>query len=493
MKRAWYSLIFVLLVVLLTQSCQKDDPITDQNAYLSFSTDTVYFDTVLTTLGSVTHLFKIYNTHDQPINISKLYLASGSASFFRLNVDGNKGDNHSDILLPANDSIYVFTEVTIDPLNENNPMLVKDSVICVTNGNEQNVKLIAYGQDVVLYRSELIQTETWTNEKPYLILYGVALDSNEVLSIEPGTQIFLHNNASLEIRGRLDAIGTLEEPIIFSGDRFDDRYAEAAGQWGAIAISPSSTGSVLEYVIIKNAIAGLQVGFPSNDSRSQIELRNCMIYNCAALGIYAFGADINAYNTIVADCGQVALLFQMGGTYNFYHCTINNISAYYPGSVKNDYNGGRINPSLFFRNYYDWYEFNNDYQVVPLKYTRDANINFYNSIVYGVLKQEVAYDSVSDASLDYLFDHCLLKNPEDSLDYENPEHFAKVMLNLDPQFVNDSLTNGEYNFQLMTESPAIDSGNASAIQGIQQLEMDFNGYLRLSDGMPDLGAFEYNE
>lgn len=490
-KVSIYITVVISTIVLL--ACQKDDPVTDQSTYLYFSTDTVYFDTVLTTLGSVTQRFKVYNIHDQPINISKLYLANGSSSFFRLNVDGSQGHSHTDILIPANDSIYIFTEVTIDPLNERNPLLVKDSILFLTNNNLQNVKLIAYGQDVNLFTAEVIETQTWTSEKPYLILYGVAVDSGEVLTIEPGTRIFMHNNASLDIRGRIEALGTLEKPIVFSGDRFDDRYEESAGQWGAVGIANGSTGNVMEHVIIKNSIAGLQVGTPERDGYSQIELRNCMITNSAAVGIYAFGASIDAYNSVIADCGQVAVLLQMGGTYNFYHCTINNISAFYPGSVRNDYRSGRVNPSLFFRNYYNYAELNDDYQVVPATFTSDLKVNFYNSIVYGVLDQEIAYDSIAQADLDYHFSHCLLKIPDDSLDYDNPEHFTSTWINNDPHFANDSITKGVYDFRLKTGSPAIDSGNFDIVLNNPLLQMDFNGVSRMTDGMPDLGAFEFDE
>jgi hypothetical protein len=493
MKFILNSLLFNLLAGLLLFSCQKDDPVTSENAHLSFSSDTVYFDTVLTSLGSITRQLKIYNVHDRPINISKLYLASGSSSFFRLNVDGTKGSTHSNILIPANDSIYVFTEVTIDPLNENNPLLVKDSIICITNGNQQDVKLIAYGQDIKLFRNELIKTQTWTSEKPYLILVGAALDSNEVLTIEAGTRIFMHNGASLEIRGRLEAKGSLDEPVIFSGSRFDERYENAAGQWGAIAFVNGSRENTLEYVNIRNAIAGIQVGLYYDETASQIELRNCVISNCSSVGIRGFGADIDAYNTIIADCGQLALLFQMGGNYNFYHCTINNISDYYSGTGLSGYRSGRVNPTLFFSNYFNWFGLNNDYQVEAVTYSGDIRVNFYNSIVYGVHDTEVDYDSISTAGLNYLFDHCLLKNLSDSLDYDNPDNFVKLILNEDPLFRNDSLTHGDYDFQLNAGSPAIDSGNAVSIQGILQLVNDFNGDSRMSDGMPDLGAFEFNE
>jgi hypothetical protein len=482
----------VFVTFLLMIGCQKDELLTNKGAKLSFSTDTVYFDTVLTTLGSTTQLFKIYNPYDQPIEIQELYIAGGSSSFFRLNVDGTKGNRHTNILIPRKDSLYVFAEVTIDPHDANNPLLIKDSIIFRTNNNLQDVKLIAYGQDVVIFNRQLLKTQTWTNEKPYLIIYGAAIDEDEVLTIEPGTHIFMHNFASLEVRGKLNAIGTLDEPIVFSGDRFDGRYEQSAGQWGAIGIDSTSRGSVLEHVIIKNSIVGIQVGYPKENSHSQVELRNCMITNCAAYGIYAFGADILASNTIIADCAQIAILCLMGGNYDFYHCTISNVSGYYPGYYQGGYKA-RATPSLFFRNYFDWYDFDEDYRVIEVQPARDLNLNFYNSILFGTLTQEIVYDSIAAVQTNYKFDHCLIKNHKDSLDYANQERFISIILNEDPSFVNDSIVNGDYDFVLADSSKAIDAGDLELVKDVARLEFDYNGNSRIDDGAPDLGAYEYQK
>ncbi|MBN1599011.1 MAG: hypothetical protein JW894_12020 [Bacteroidales bacterium] len=476
-------------MIIALVSCRKDEFITESGATLKFSTDTVYFDTILSTLGSVTKRFKVYNTHDQSIRIQELYLAGGNSSHYRLNVDGAMGNSFSNIEIRSSDSIYVFVEVTIDPTGHNSPMVIEDSVVFMTNGSLQDVNLIAYGQDVNIFNNEIIESQTWTKEKPYLILNNVAIDSFEVLTIEPGTHIFIHNYASLLVWGQVEAIGTLEEPIVFMGDRFDFPYDQAAGQWGTIYIAPKSTGSVFEYVIIKNSNAGMQVGYPNQDYMPSVEIRNCMILNAASYGIFAFRADIKAYNTIIADCGLVALGLFLGGNYDFYHCSISNIGAYYPSVVAGDYKS-RSTPSLYFSNNLDWYELDDDFWVTDVTYSEDLNLNFYNSILYGTKDQEILYDSITDVAFNYYFDHCLIKNHEDSLDYDDPEHFNKIILNIDPAFINDSISLDDYNFELNTMSPAIDSGSINLIQGIPSLDLDFKGNSRTADGMPDLGAFE---
>ncbi len=488
----------LLITACFILACNDEKLLTEGSATLQFSADTVYFDTILATLGSVTQRFKIYNVHDRPIQISDLYLAKGTSSPYRLNVDGEQGASHSNIIIPADDSIYVFVEVTIDPQDSDSPLIVKDSVICITNGNFQDVKLIAYGQDVHLFRNEIIKTQTWNSEKPYLIVNNVAIDSMEVLNIEPGTVVYLHNNSSLFVWGRLEARGTLEEPILFTSARFDEYYELSAGQWGTIYIHPRSTGNMLEYVTIRNANAGLQVGYPDEKTKSSIELRNCMILNSASFGIYSFGGNITAYNTIIADCGMSALGLFMGGEYNFYHCTISNVSAYYPGYYRGGYKS-RSHPTLWLRNYFDWAILDDHYRVIGDTLMRDLNLNMANSIVYGVLQQEIVKEERSSAGFNYYFNHCLIKNIDsfdyddpDSLDYDDPEHFNAIVLNENPNFINDSIAIGDYDFQLDTLSPAKDSGDIQIIQRIPLLEFDYLGNSR-ADGYPDLGAYERNE
>ena len=64
-----YIILIITLLLLAGQSCRKNNPISDDpNKELSFSTDTILFDTVFTTLGSTTHQLRIYNTHKEDLN-----------------------------------------------------------------------------------------------------------------------------------------------------------------------------------------------------------------------------------------------------------------------------------------------------------------------------------------------------------------------------------------------------------------------------------------
>lgn len=91
-----YLLVLSALTFLLT-FCREDDLTTNPSDKLSFSADTLGFDTVFTTVGSTTQGFLIFNSHKNRINISSARLAGGSSSPFRMNIDGMSGKELSNI------------------------------------------------------------------------------------------------------------------------------------------------------------------------------------------------------------------------------------------------------------------------------------------------------------------------------------------------------------------------------------------------------------
>jgi hypothetical protein len=146
---------FFLLFLASLSSCKKDK--FDTNSGISFSTDTLLFDTIFTTLGSTTKSIIVRNTQKQSIKISNIKLAGGATSSYRINVDGDAGINFNDIEIPAKDSIYVFAEVTVNPNASNLPFIIEDSIQFTTNGKLQQVQLNAYGQNAHFFNADSVK------------------------------------------------------------------------------------------------------------------------------------------------------------------------------------------------------------------------------------------------------------------------------------------------------------------------------------------------
>ena len=112
MKRITAPLLIICTLLLnLLAGCDGLDEnySTNPNHRLSFSTDTLSFDTVFTTIGSATKQFMVYNKNSEPLNIERIILASPATSGFRINVDGRKGDNFDNVRIAAKDSLCIFS------------------------------------------------------------------------------------------------------------------------------------------------------------------------------------------------------------------------------------------------------------------------------------------------------------------------------------------------------------------------------------------------
>ncbi len=460
-----YFFPIVLLVVCISLlSCKKESFITNKEAIINLSVDTVRFDTVFASVGSVTQLFKIFNENNQKLKLSLVKLMGGNNSAYRINVDGISASEVSDVELAANDSIYVFVTVTIDPTADNIPFIVQDSILISYNGNDRFVQLEAYGQNAKFIRSQLITgNTTWTKELPYVILGGVQIDTNALLSIEAGTRIYLHADAPFIIDGTLQALGTKSDSITFLGDRLDIDYRDLPASWPGIYFRTNSKNNLLRYAIIKNAFQGIVADQPSPNASPKVQLEECIIDNIYDAGVAGLNSSIKAINCLITNCG-INLLLAKGGDYEFTHCTVASYSNIFILHK---------NPVLFVNN---WDSVNN--QI----FTYDLNAIFRNNIFWGengTVDDEVIISRKGNNPFTVLLDHNLYKAKTDPSDAS----LNNNLKNENPQFDSIEVSKMYYDFHIgQKASPAVNMGVLAGVA------FDLDGKPR--DGQPDLGSYE---
>jgi hypothetical protein len=457
--------ILPVFIIYLFFSCDEEQFYEQSNAKLRFSADTVIFDTVFTTIGSSTQKLIVKNPYSKSLKISTIQLAGGESSSYRINIDGHSGYSLNNIELRPKDSLYIFIEVNIDPTNNNQPLVVKDSIQFYTNENYQDVKLVAWGQDVHILNSKIIETETWINDKPYLIYNYLFVDTNSTLTIEPGVKLHFHNGSRMFVAGTLIANGTFENPIVFEGDRLEDIYEDIPGQWDGIWLLPGSKDHVFEFSEIRNAIIGIQVDTLANLDKPTLFLANCKIENMTSAGLFAQGSTVEAYNTLIANCGQFAAALTIGGSYEFYHCTFANYWGY----------STRKTPSILLNNYY----------IDIYGSTQVRNLNkalFGNCIIYGNKESEIVLDKNLSGEFNFKFDHSLIKVSAD-FSTNDPIFFENVIKNENPTFKDPY----KYDYELDTLSIAKDAGK---VEFGLRFPLDIKLDNRTTDAGPDLGAFE---
>ena len=479
MKKLAAPLLILFFIVLNLLSCDGLDEnySNNPNHRLSFSVDTLSFDTVFTTIGSATNEFMIYNRNDQPLLISEIMLASGEETGFRINVDGRKGDHFQNVRIQADDSLYVFVEVTVNPNASNQPLLVDDSIIFTTNGVKQSVRLEAYGQNVNLYKNGLILTQDthFTAERPYLIYDSLVISPNITLNIDPGVTFYMHDTAKVITYGTLLAKGTRENPIVFRGDRLDFilndilPYDRTPSQWGGIFFRPESYHNIMDNVIVRNGKTGLTFEKSSPDE-SKLKLSNSQITNMGEHLFSARNCKIEVTNTELTNAGGGVVVL-IGGNYCFVHCTLANFMTLEK----------RTTPCLTMAN-------NANEEAYPLKATFD------NCIIDGsfdagkeAYKGELNLSVDGAASFEYLFNHCVIKT-----NGSNNDHFKEVLFtNTSPSYRLKGGEKNKYRFDFRPDSLTTLGVGKADIFVTQQYPVDRYGINRLTNDGPDIGAYEF--
>jgi len=488
-RRTIHSFLIVIGLVILIASCQKDDDIATNPSYkLSFSTDTIIFDTVFTTIGSTIRSLKVYNRNDKKINISKIYLAEGNSSQYQINVDGTPVISTEDIEIAANDSMFIFIRVNVDPTDEFAPFVLSDSLLFETNGNLQDVNLVAWGQNAdyflgdryiegLSYPYTIIAREgtdtVWEDDKAKVIYGWAVVDSAASLTIGPGCNIHFHQNSGLWVYkgGSIHVNGEKDSLVTFQGDRLEYEFRDTPGQWDRIWINESNTNSEFNYAVIKNGYIGIQAETLSEVGTNQLELNNTRIENMTLWGLFTVAYKIRSTNSVFANCAERTLFISVGGDYDFRHCTFAN---YWNYTVRQD-------PSFVLSNNLIVYDANGN-EITYIGHLQNAY--FGNCLVYGSNSEELLYSENDQVNFNYDFDHCILKTEMDISD----QQYINCLKNEDPLFVDYTVNN----YRLDTLSPAIDIGSLEVINSSEfELDFDLDGNSRISDNGPDLGAYEF--
>ncbi|WP_291129655.1 hypothetical protein [Flavobacterium sp. UBA7682] len=490
-------ILFIVGLAISVSSCREDFQFEASTGNLTFSKDTVYLDTVFTDIGSSTYTLKVYNKSDKDIKIPTIQLGKGQASKYRMTVDGMVGENNRifhDVELLAKDSLYIFIEVTTDVASANpTDFLYTDQIQFDSGDNFQKVELVTLIQDAYfLYPKRFSDgtTETlnidgidepvygffldendpvngneyiWGNDKPYVVYGYAAVPSGKTLNIQPGARIHFHDSSGVIVGNgaSFKAIGTLENKIIFEGDRLEPGFADVPGQWETIWLTAGSTNNEIDHVIIKNSIVGLNID--SNDGNF-MTIKNTQIYNSSLVGIYAKTAKIQGENIVVNYGGVAALACTLGGSYDFKHCTFNN-----------NWSSSR-QVAVLLNNYYEEENGNN----VAFDLTQ---ADFKNCIIYGSNTYELKLDPDTSEDFNYSFTKCLIKfgTTTDTLYswiFDNPE----IKRNGNPKFLD--IQNNQLNIGDDSDARGFGDnvGVANDILGIPRIT---------TNGLYDLGAYQH--
>jgi len=457
--------IYIFSCCFIFSSCNKDSFIDSPDATISTSTDIVKFDTVFTSIGSITQSFKINNTNNQKLLFSSIHLAGGDTSSFKININGQPASHVNNVELAANDSLYVFVTVRIDPNLSGLPFIVKDSIEINYNGNKSFVRLEAYGQNANFLRDGVIREDrTWTNNLPYVILGSLQVDTGVTLTIDSGCKIYSHANAPILVDGSLIINGTKAQPVIFAGDRLDEDYKDLPASWPGIYFRELSKNNFLNFTVIRNAYRGIISEYLADNGKAKVTMQQSIIDNAYDAGLLFVNSSFDISNSLISNCGSNINII-LGGDYKLTNCTVASYSTFisHKKPVLSANNFAEINGSTV---------------------STGINAVFENCIFWGeegnLVENEVLIDKQGNDPFNVVFNHCLYKATNDPTN----SVLTATMKNVDPLFDSIDVSKKIFDFHTSNSAaPGINSGVA-------------NGYLKDLDdkdrniGPPDLGCYE---
>ncbi len=489
--------LFILVVCssFILVSCNDDDEFsTNANDKLTFEADTIRFDTVITTIGSSTKRFKVFNNNDKGIRMTSIRLASGGNSGFRVNVDGHSGNQLNDIEILRKDSIFIFAEITLNVQGEDKPVYISDDLLfTLENGVTQKIVLEAYGQDAIILHSPVINSDTeWDSKKPYIIYDSLIVSKDNTLSIAEGTTICFHQGAYLGVYGTIQCHGSQTDPITLRGDRTDRifdylPYDRMDAQWEGVLLYPDSKNNIFNFVDIHGGNYGIDCPVSSADDY-KFFIQNSVIHNVSKNGLRAYYCLGQVLNSQISNAGENCVSL-IGGYYQFVHTTI---AQFYPWNADHG-------TALYFTNVL------ND-TIYPIEQAK-----FNNCLITGGTTDEIVGNRLEtgDAAFNVSFENCLvnIKIEDDAPDdikkmfttsvneTGNTKDWAK---NSDGSYSDDiiwgkknfKLIDNEvfaYDFRLNEKSRARGIGNGNYVE---YCPFDLNGVPRPSS-QPDAGCYQF--
>ena len=514
--RHLFPLLLVLSCLLtLLPGCEPKENLLQTTGSLELQADTVLFDTVFTTIRTVTKRLWVYNRNSGAVQ-TDVSLAGDAGATYSLIINSDAGPAASGVTIRGRDSLLVLVRATLgDNGTAAKPFLITDQVNFRTNGAEQNAKLVAYGQNAYFHRADIITANTtWRTDKPHVIIsadytsngqtyaVGVVVVRDVTLTIPKGARIYSHAGANLQVNGTLlvgqnfqpgtgptDTVKASNANIVrFQGDRLEPYYADIPGQWGGIVFTSTSTGNRIRYAEIKNATFGALLYNPDNSARVRpdLTLDNTVIRNISGSnisfanarastggGVISYSGDVAATNCLFTNCGEYAVLGVGGGQYSFNFCTFANYTPAFR----------RETASLTFTNE----------QATDPRIKLPLRLALTNSIVWG-----------SGLGLGSIDDELFLKNYTEytALNIRNNLLRTKDYLNIaavvgqtgdnlpnvDPLFVRTALVSSRPDYRLQATSPAISPRRTAPAGPVPS--RDLLNLPRRNLNAPSLGAYE---
>lgn len=447
---------FTFIGLFFLQSCTEEKEQLATPSLLSFSHDTVRFDSVFSAEVSPTKLVRIYNRSGRPVRLPRLSLVGGAESAFSLLIDGAATSEKENLRIDAHDSLTLVVRLRPEVQGTSSSLVSDEVEVFMTNTLSHRLRLEAWGLPHIDFAEDEITKDTdWAGAPARIITKPIVVRKGVTLRILQGASIYFRPKASLTVHGRLIVEGTTNQRVLFAGTRLDSAYKYTPGQWQGLLLTPGSGPHSIRNATFRSAVTAIR----TDSIFESCYLENVIITSCSRDAIALRRTSLYMHGCVLAQNSGAAVSLR-GADVTMHFCTLSGDTRF----------GQTRRSSLILLD-------------TPPEGSENA-LRVFNSIVWGNYSDEVR--TTGKGTLDIVSaSHSLFKwtknRPVSSARWEE-------ILYIDPLLENPA----KLNVELKTDSPARGSGYLMKQEGMGLY--DLKGRKRIHpDGTIDRGALVYEE
>jgi len=481
---------FLIFSFFLLAACSDYESFSDSPDFrLTFSADTIAFDTLVSTIPSSTKTLYAFNRNGDGLRIRTIQLEGGATSHFRVNADGRflaDGIWH-DFEVLRHDSLVLRIEMTPPEAGSTEPLYFTEKLhFLLENGAQQTVVLTGGSIDAYITRGMVVdENTTLQTDKPYVIYDSLVVSKGAELTLGEGTRLMFHDKAALHVYGKLTVLGSQEKPVVLRGDRMDHMfdylpYDNTPSRWEGVVIHRGSYGNSLRYCDLHSSLFGIicedTEQLKPDEASPSVTLDCCILHNIGGDGLQLNNCVSSVTNTQISNTlGHTVSI--SGGSHIFIYSTL---AQFYPFT-------GQKGDGLHLASSAD----GDEYGMLRKAHFINCVITGYGQDV--IMGENIVTDSYT---CNYLFHHCFLNTPA----VDDAEHFVGCIFDQDKKSSEEKKLVRQDNFLVFdTENFIYDftPKDSSLIRSLADPDygdlpqFDRRGVSRLSDEGPDAGCYEY--